>query len=243
MQAIMEKELRVLSSMCDNTGRIGIPHIFSLFMDLASEHAPMIGLGHLDLGKEHLFWLTVKTRIRIFSRPALLEPFTARTWPEAPGRIACNRYYTAKAGEKLLFAGKTEWAILDETTGRLKRIAEVYPDTIEHCPDTVLDEPFARLSRDFSSCPAFASYTVRATDIDLGQHMNNAAYIRMLFGAFSTKQIAEKNIEEVEIAFISPCFEGEALTLHLREAADGTEEIGILHEDGKIAASVRILKA
>ena len=50
--------------MCDNTGGIGIPAIFSLFMDLATEHGAMIKMGAEDLAEKGLFWLTVKTKVK-----------------------------------------------------------------------------------------------------------------------------------------------------------------------------------
>ena len=241
MECKLEKQLSVALSMCDNTGKLAIPHIFSLFMDLAAEHGDAIGVGMDTLSKKGLFWLTVKTKIRIYRRPGLLDTVTAITWPESPGRIRCDRSYELRCGDELLAAGKTEWAMLAVETGRLARIADAYPTSIEHCLRTACEGAYAKIPDDFSQCPEIGRYTVRSTDIDLGQHMNNAAYVHALFGVLSCQQLAAMSIREMDILFRTSCYEGDTLSIRRRETPDGPE-LGILKEDGCTAAAIKILK-
>ena len=241
MKSIMKKPLSVALSMCDHTGKMAIPYIFSLFMDLAAEHGDAIGLGMDALSKKGLFWLTVKTRIRILERPALLQSLTAITWPEVPGRIRCDRSYELRdSSGAVVAAGKTEWAMLELETGRLARIAASYPPDLEHCEATACEGPYAKISDDFSQYPEIGRYTVRSGDIDLGQHMNNAAYIHAVFSAFSCHELENLPISEVNVLFRTPCFEGDVLSIRRRETPDGPE-IGILREDGTTAVAVKII--
>lgn len=239
MECKMEKQVLVSTSMCDNTGKLAIPHIFSLFMDLASEHGAAIGLGMDVLAKKGLFWLTVKTKVRIYSRPDLLRSLTAATWPEVPGKIRCNRHYELTDGETVIADGKTEWTMLEVSTGKLARVADTYPQDIQHYERIACDGPYAKVSDDFSACPEIAVYTVRSTDIDLGQHMNNAAYVHAIFGAFSCQELAEMPIREMDVLFRAPCFEGDRLSIRRRDTGEGPE-IGILREDGKTAVAAKI---
>lgn len=238
----LQKEIKILPGVCDNTAKLGVASIFSMFMDLASEHAPMLGLGMDTLGEQGLFWLTVRTKIRIYDRPAMIDVVTADTWPEKPGRVRCNRYYVLSKDGKSLVEGKTEWAIIHMESGRLTKIADVYPAELEHCQDTVCDGPFVRIAEDFDGCEMMDTYRVRSTDIDLGQHMNNAAYARVILGALSCRQIEELDIAEMEIAFRTPCYEGDELTIKCREA-DGALEIGVIRADGKAAAVAKLTSA
>ena len=235
MDAKFEKSLKVLTSMCDNTKCLSIPYTFSLFMDLAAEHGTDIGVGADDLAKKGLFWLTAKTKIIFHSRPEMMETITAATWPEAPGRLRCNRYYALSSGTSLIAEGKTEWALINIESGRLEKTIGIYPPELEHIEDKVCDLPFRKISEDFENCSEIAKYAVRSTDIDLGQHMNNAVYANILFGAFSCKEIADLAPTEVEIIFRSPCFEGETLSIRRRDAENGLE-IGMIKKDGKAAA-------
>ena len=60
--------------------------------------------------------------------------------------------------------------------------------------------------------------------------MNNAAYIKILFGAFSCAQLDEMNIKDVEVAFRTPCFEGDTLTICRRNVENGIE-VGIFRPE------------
>ena len=127
MEVKLTWELTVRASQCDAAGKLGIPAVFALFMDMATEHADALGIGLRELGKRGLFWLAVRTRVRLYRRPAMLEKVQAATWPEKPGRIRCNRDYTVAAGDELLAQGRTEWAVIHPETGKLVSAGEIYP--------------------------------------------------------------------------------------------------------------------
>ncbi|MBQ8813129.1 MAG: hypothetical protein IJZ85_01340 [Lachnospiraceae bacterium] len=225
----------ITASACDNTNHMSVQSIFTLFMDLAAEHGAELGLGMYDLAEKGLIWLTTKTKIRIHKRPRMLDTVTATTWPEVPDKIRCNRYYKLTDGDRILAEGKTEWAMYELATGRLYRIADAYPNDLEHWPEIVCAEPFSRPKDDFASCGEIATHIVHSTDIDVSQHMNNVAYVRVMLSAFSCKELEQMNISEAEVFFRAQCYEGEKLSLRIKQRETGFE-IGILKEDGKTAA-------
>lgn len=218
MENKLTKELTILPSMCDDSGALGIPSAFSLFMDIATEHACALGCGLDVLAPRGLFWLTVRTRVRFFRRPKMLERVTLSTWPEPPGKLRTNRDYAIEQNGALLCAGKTEWTVLDQSTGRLYPMANVFAPSFDAWPQAVWDEPFTHMAD--APMEEFARYTVRPTDIDLGGHMNNVAYVRALAGVFSCAQWQGMNIRELEIAYRAPCYEGDTLALQRRKDGD-----------------------
>lgn len=218
MRGYYEREMTILPSMCDATAKLGVPNAFALFMDVATEHAEALGIGMNGLMKQGLFWLTVRTRIRFLKRPAMTQSVTVRTWPETPERSRCNRDYAILRDGEIIVEGKTEWMIMNLKTNRLYPVDGVFPVDLELLEDRVLPEPFARLSDDFAGAESMGGYTVRSTDIDLGGHMNNAAYVRAIAGAFSSKDWQAMDVGEMEVAFRSPCFEGEELNIQRRDA-------------------------
>ena len=230
MRNKMEKTVAVPISLCDHTASLSIPSIFSLFMDLAAEHAEELDIGAADMSRKGLFWLTVRTKVQVFEKPGLMRQVSAATWPAPASGVRCHRYYSICDGSKMLACGKTEWAVMDVSTGKLCKTSEVYPEGLEFLSDTVCDEPFTKTKEDFSDGTAIGTYTVRSIDIDLGKHMNNAAYIKILFGAFSCAQLDEMNIKDVEVAFRTPCFEGDTLTICRRNVENGIE-VGIFRPE------------
>ena len=239
MNEIFEYHTLIYSSMTDHTGMLGIPNLFALFMDAATAHAEQLGFGADAMKARGLFWLTVKTKIRINSRPRLMEEVQVQTWPGKPERYRCPRYYRLLRKEEVLAEGKTEWAVWNINSGSLAPAKEAYPDNLPLVAQTVCDGPFARIVTDFSQAPLLETYCVRSTDIDLGGHMNNAAYIRTVFGAISTKELDAENITEAEALFKMPCYEGEALRL-LRQQKDAATEYAVLRPDGQAAFLMRL---
>ena len=232
------KELTILPSMCDSAAMLGVPDAFALFMDIATEHSLALGCGLDVLGPRGLFWLTVRTRAKFFRRPEMLERVTVSTWPETPGKLRVNRCYTIEGRGGLLVAGKTEWAVLDRNTGRLHPMADVFAPDPAFAPESVWDEPFTRLSDE--AADEFARRRVRSTDIDLGGHMNNAAYLRALASLFSCEAWQGMNLREAEIAYRAACYEGDTLCWQKR-AEDGALALRAALPDGKTIALIRLV--
>ena len=228
------RQLRIPLSLCGADARLSLWGAFSLCMDLAAAHAQDIGVGMAEMQKKDQFWLTVRTRLRFYRRPALMERVTAATWPEKPGPARCNRDYELTAGEETLLQGKTEWTVMDTAAGRICPARGIYPAELTDMltDETVWPEPFARIPADFTGAETIGEYTVRSTDVDLGGHMNNAAYPRAIFSLLSVSQLAELDFSDVELNFRSPAYEGETLTVRRRPGPDCTD-LGMFTQEGK----------
>ena len=116
--------------------------------------------------------------------------------------------------------------MLDTEKGSLVKIDEVFSDDWELETETVLDEPFARVKEDTSDCEEAGKYEIRSIDIDLGGHMNNAAYVRALFSIFTTSELDAIKITDCEICYKHSCYEGDTLTFYKRQRDNAIEMIG-----------------
>lgn len=239
MENRLTRELTILPSLCDSSAALGVPDTFALFMDAATEHACLIGCGIDKLSARDLFWLAVRTRVRFLRRPRMLERVTLTTWPEQPGKLRADRCCRVDAADgEPLIEGRTEWAVLDTRSGRLHPMADIFDPALSFPPG--LELPFTRLTD--APLDEFARHTVRSTDIDLGGHMNNAAYVRALAGCFSCEAWQGMNIRELEIVYRSPCYEGDTLVWQKREADDGALLLRAALPDGKTVALGRLIK-
>ena len=241
MQNKMERELLVPLSHCDNTSRLSVPFMFNLFMDIATDHAEQLNLSAKDLG-ENMFWLATRTKVVINRRPEMSEKVTLATWPEKAVRVRANRQYTISDRVGVAVMGKTEWAVINTETGKLQRLNDIYGDRFVYCEDIACEGSYARISDKFDDCEVLGEYTIRSTDIDVGQHMNNAAYIRALFSMFSCKQLSESEIKEIDITYKNQSYEGETLTVKVRETEDGAFEYGMIKPDSNVAAVIKIVR-
>ena len=113
--------------------------------------------------------------------------------------------------------------MLDTDTGSLVKVGELFNDEWELETEAVLDEPFSRISEDTADCEEIGSYAIRSVDIDLGGHMNNVAYVRALFGVFSSEELDKMNITDCEICYKNSCYERDVLTFCRRDTEEGIE--------------------
>ncbi len=212
MENSFEKDFTVVSSVTDPAGRLSIPGIFDLCMDLASEHAGRLGVGFDDMAARHAYWVAVRTRVRIYERPRLMERVRARTWPGEPGMVKCDRFYRLSRGDEILAEGRTEWIGQNTDTGRVMKIGEFgYPTELEHLPEKVCQERFTRFLDRPGPEDLLCRCTVGSRDIDMGRHMNNVAYVRLLLGTFSVAELEAMDVAEAEVSYVNACREGEEL--------------------------------
>ncbi len=239
MQSIFEKEFIVAPSMSDGEGHLSIHGVFSAFMDVAMEHAMKLGIGLDYTMPRGLFWITVRTKVKFLRHVNLSEILTLRTWPEAPSKLRCIRYYALSDKNGICVEGKTEWAIINMQTGRPQILENVYPNGMEFCPDKVCQEPFMRITDDFSCDKALTPFVVGSSDIDMGRHMNNVMYVRHALDCFSVQELCDMDITEFEVCYRTACFEGERITPRLRKTESGYD-MGLIKEDGKCAVLIHM---
>ncbi len=236
----LTKEIKIGPSRCDSSGRLGIPDTAALFMDAAGEHADLLGIGQRVLGKDGGFWLTVKSMFRFYHRPEYGEKAELSTWPLAPDRRKCFREYLLSSGGVALAAGRTEWAIMDIPSGKLRILSDIYPPDMELCEENALSDVFTRFEDGPETAMSLGSYTVRATDTDIGRHMNNTAYIRAFASLFSSEEWNRMDIRFLEIWYRSQCYEGEILEVTQKDLGDRFE-VSFLKDDGSCAAQIRYI--
>ncbi len=238
----MKEELRISQiiypSLCDLEGKLSVAGVFSLFMDIATQHAEHLGVGAKDMLSRGLFWLTVKTKVRILRRPGMMETVTLTTCPLVPERMRAIREYAMEQNGELLAQGKTEWAVLDTTTGRLHPMKGIFAPVLTLSDEPAFPAAFSRMDPDFSGCETLGTWTVRATDIDLGGHMNNVAYLRALLSLLPSGELKAFPEGNVELFFRNSCFEGDELTFLRRPTPCGLE-FGAFRPDGTPAILVR----
>lgn len=241
MDNFLVKDYIVSSSLCDAQGKLGIRNIFDICMDMAAEHAVALGVGYYEMLERRCYWVAVRTRVRLHERPPLGENVTVETWPGKPSLAKADRFYRLMRGDKLFAEGRTEWAAQDIDTGMIRRTDSYgYPVDLTHREEKLCAEPFTRFKIAQPAPEELAQvYTVGSMDIDVGRHMNNVAYIRMLLGTFTTAEQEEMDIAEVEISYRNACFEGEKLSIY-RQKEGNIWRFQVEKQEGGVAVHAAI---
>ena len=218
MKGSYERKITVLPSICDATVRLGCANTFAAFMDIASEHAELLGVGGAAMAAKKAFWLTVRTRVIFYGRPRMMQEVTAKTWPLPPAKLRCDRLYKLydeKSG-KVYAEGKTEWAVLDTASGKVVPVESIGFPELEYDTERVCEAPFTRFRDEKEGREPAGEFTVMPSDTDYGNHMNNIAYVRKILDTIPTAEQAKMKISEIEINFCRPCYEGEKVLIYRR---------------------------
>ena len=225
--------MRTMPSMCDRDSVMSLPAILDMFQDLAGIHADEIGIGALEMEEKGLFWIVSKVRLTVNERPQVGDMLDAVTWIQPAERASCERDFSiSKDGEVLAYV-RSMWAALRRDNARLAHMSDFYPDS-DYGIDPPDNEPFARISRKFEGAEPLGEYTIRSVDIDRGGHMNNVNYVRAMLGCFSSDEIEDMGIRELDMQFLQQCYEGETIRFVSRQAEGCIMEIGALNADGKV---------
>lgn len=233
-------DIRIQPSQTDFENKLGYYETFRLFMDLANTHAEKLGVGQLKLMSENLFWLTVKTRVRFFRRPKMGDLVEGQTWPVRPGSLRTDRCYRLKDQDGVLAEGRTEWAVMDLARGRLASVSSIFPEDLvfNEEPFSIIDFPRVMPADDTYTIKG--EYKVTSADIDMGQHMNNTAYVRALTGMFSVQELKDMDIKEITVVFKTSAHEGDVLSMALRRNGN-TIDCGLYFRDGKPSLLAQII--
>lgn len=223
MQGFYTKEFLISTSLTDVKSTLSPDKVFTIFQDMASEHAEILGIGGYVMMDRGLFWMTIRTRIRAYRLPKLMEKVKALTWlaPFKDRDIRSNRYYRLYAGEELLAEGCTEWAVYSFEKKTVVRLEEAHMPQIEFLPEEVTVSKFSRFHNEPAETDEVFSHKVVFSDVDLGQHMNNCAYVRAMFDTIELPEYKKLTPAEMEICFRAPSLPGETVSIRRRKEENG----------------------
>lgn len=242
-QGVFVREFPVATSRCDAEGKLSVTQIFNMFQDMAAEHAQYLGIGGANMFARGIFWLTIRTRIRVYKRPYLMDaPVVIQTWlgEYKDTDLRTDRYYRMLCKGEVVAEGRTEWGVLSLEKKSIVRVGESGMPKVELYPDKVLTEPFRRFRTKPEEGELLFDYTVNMGDIDVGMHMNNCAYPRSVMNTFTVAEMKEHPVTEMEVCYRNACYEGEKLTIARRKTEEGWQFV-IRKEDGSEASMGVIL--
>ena len=233
-------DMTVLPSNCDFECRLGLYDTFRIFMDIANTHAGILGVGQSTLMDRNQYWLTVKTRIRFFRRPLMNASMQIETWPVRPGSLRSDRCYRLLDAEGPIAEGRTEWAVMDLNRGRLSNIKDIFPSELIFNEEDISVVDYPRIVACDDTYTEKGSYRVSSSDIDMGHHMNNTAYVRALLGIYSEQELREMDIQEMTMIYKTSAHEGDMLVLK-EKRTDNIIEAGLYFPDGKPSVLAQIV--
>lgn len=228
---------------CDLTGRLSLSSMIKYFEDIALLQSEDIGYGMEYYFKENVAWILHKWNIQIFDRPFFRDNVTLVTNPYSYKAFYANREFEIYSEEgELLIRADSVWIFLDTKNRKPKKIDPnvlrgygVGDDGIEKF-DKLSDIEIVK-DFDFSE-----NYTIRKSDIDINNHLNNVRYIDLAIEMLPDEITEARELGSVEVIFKKEMLLHENMTIGYKQNDTGYSAVfnhTILNSNNEVCAAVK----
>lgn len=186
--------------------------LVSQIIDIATDHANLLGIGFLNLEPKGLGWVLSRLSVEMKRWPRTGEEYTLTTWIESYNAHFSERCFSvvSASGEVLGYA-RTIWVIIDLANHQSMGTAHtVMPP--EMLP--AFDCPIPKFAKRRTFIPETETeYTFRYTDVDFYRHVNTVKYIALLLNQFTLEDFDSSSVSRFDIAFAHEARYGEIVKI------------------------------
>lgn len=243
MKPVHRMTVRVRSYETDPHGRLEVPILCKLLQEAATIHAAELGVSVESLIDGGCAWVLSRMHLVMERWPVADDQVVIETWPEALNRLTTERRFEIRDGDGRLFgSAMTLWLVLDLERRRPIRVPSRIVDALAR--HKVGDQP-ARPEKLEAPDPAEfeTEFTVRRSDLDLADHVNNTSYVEWLVEAVPDAVWANHALAELDVSYLSECHRGASISSEISTASRdaGVEVVHqlIRKEDGETVSRAR----
>ncbi len=211
MAAITGKKYRVHYYEIDVKKRALVSSIINYLMDVCMVQTESKGVGIDYLRDNNVAWVLYQWQIKIHKYPTYEEEVTAYTKAHSFNKFYAYRknWIENEAGE-LMVEGKSSWFLIDVNKRRPVRIGEdmykAYNISEKECErfENIKLKPPGKIDSE-------KSFTIRYSDIDTNEHVNNVKYISWAIESVPVNIALEYDLEELIVTYEKETYYGETI--------------------------------
>ncbi len=235
-ETFMIKDYEVHTYDTDISRHLSFVSLCNFLQDAAASHAVQLQLGYGDLQRQHLAWVLRQMRVETTGRALWEEDVRIETWPRRPDRLLAHRDFlvTNGKGEEIARA-TTAWLIIDaEKRKHILMDPEMFRSY--HFRERAVFKESPRSLPRVKEADKLFEKTVRFSDLDMNNHVNNVVYIRWIMDAYQQEHEAAYPAH-FEIVHGQEILLGQRAGIYCHQG-DGYSLYQVKTEDtGKIAAT------
>lgn len=216
--------------------------LFAFFIEAASMHAELLGIGHQSLQVNHnAFWALSKVHFDIHQTPVWHQKVTVTTWPSGYNRLFAHRYFQIKAEDGTLLAeGASDWVIMSFENRALCNVQTIvggidkFNLEQEHLPINTAKVPQAD-----SEKSAVTTRRVMFSDLDMNNHLTSMRYLDWAADTIDNEYLNSHLAQSVDINFNHELPINTDTTLLRQQTADNEFVVNGLN-DNRLAFAVKM---
>ena len=231
------EEYKVLYHDTNSNELVGISRIFKYLQETATSQMRAQRPSYNELLSQGKAFILSGIRVEAYEPLSYGEKITVNTWGCPARGFTFPRSYQILRGDEVVCEANSTWALVDTRTKGLIKASDV---TLNYYTDDplVLDNPIRIRIPTELSMSLVGEYTIRYTDTDVNNHMNNTNYPDMLFNVLPNP--SNKIVKSIAISYQSEAKAGDLLKLYMGRT-DGKYYIRSVHENGKINVEAEII--
>jgi len=194
-----EEQFKIRASEVDTNQQATLPTICNLLQEVAGNHARQLAFDITDLQENELTWVLHRLQVQMDRYPDWRETITIRTWPSGGDGLRAHRdFLILDQEENIVGHALSYWLILNIKSRRPMRIPKEILSSVPNNSDHVLpvtDGEFRELEYAEDQSQTF---TVRKSDLDLNNHVNNVRYVEWALACLPE----EYKAHQIDIKFL-----------------------------------------
>jgi acyl-ACP thioesterase len=219
----------VRSYETDTQGRLRVPILCQFLQEAATAHAAILGVAVETLIENGVAWVLSRLRLEMEEWPAADDEIAIETWPEAASRLFTERRFEVLEGSGgRMGAASTLWLVLDLERRRPVRLPALVTDRLGKLDLGPEPRHFGELGAP-DPIDHELGFTVRRSDLDLAEHVNNTSYVEWVIEAVPDDIWTSSSLAELEIQFLSESHQGQTV-LSRSQISDRGDETEVRHQ-------------
>jgi acyl-ACP thioesterase len=211
MRTTYRESFEVRSYETDTRGRLQVPILCRFLEEAAVAHAAILGVAVESLINSGVAWVLSRLHLEMHGWPAADNTIVIETWPEAASRLFTERRFDIIDGsERRIGSVSTLWLVLDLVRRRPVRLPPLVMDRLHEHELGPEPRKFGDLAAP-DPVEGELGFTVRRSDLDLADHVNNTSYVEWAIEAVPDEIWSTGDLAELEIHYLSECHHGQTV--------------------------------
>lgn len=219
------------AAQCNAQRELAPAQLIQQIIEVATEHADLLGVGFKDLQTAGNLWVLSRVAIDMKRYPHLLEDYSLTTWIESYNRHFSERNIeiSSQTGEILGYA-RTIWVAININTRRPADLSY-----ISHISDTVCNHP-CPIPKQGKIRPIVPPqmchpYRIQVSDIDVNRHVTSSRYVELVINQMDLEAYDKFFVSRFEIEYRREARYDEEMEICSSFNADGAELITSINHD------------
>lgn len=201
MQADYTHDYFLTAAQCNAQKELPVGTLVQQIIDVATEHANLIGVGASRLGEDGNTWVLSRIAFEMQRYPRMEERYSITTWVESFAKFFSERNFDICDGNgSIIGRARTTWVCINRRTRRPADITEL-ASTVAITPERPCPiDPVTHL-RPITNPQIENTYTFHVSDIDFNRHVNSVRYVDLFINQIGLSTYDDFFISRFEITF------------------------------------------